>query len=137
MVHTTPTKVLLTTTLRPLVVQLSGSLAQGVRLLDQFLRDEPTPQKMAEFAWELSALLREVGRRMLAWVLHHIEPENAAEAPSRVRCEGRLSRRRRQQRNSWATLFGPVDVWRRLDEPLKRGVRSMHPFEIQRGGEAG
>ena len=37
MVHTTPTKVLLTTTLRPLVVQLSGSLAHGVRLLDQFL----------------------------------------------------------------------------------------------------
>ena len=33
MVHTTPTKVLWTTTLRPLVVQLSGSLAQGVRLL--------------------------------------------------------------------------------------------------------
>ena len=39
MVHTTPTKVLLTTTLRPLVVQLSGSLAQGVRLLDQCLHD--------------------------------------------------------------------------------------------------
>jgi hypothetical protein len=35
MVHTTPTKVLLTTTLRPLVGQLSGSLAQGVRLLDR------------------------------------------------------------------------------------------------------
>ena len=29
MVHTTPTKVLLTTTLRPLVAQLSGSLAHG------------------------------------------------------------------------------------------------------------
>ena len=52
MVHTTPTKVLLTTTLRPLVVQLSGSLAQGVRLLDQCLHEEPTPQKMAEFEWE-------------------------------------------------------------------------------------
>jgi hypothetical protein len=29
MVHTTPTKVLLTTTLGPLVMPLSGSLAQG------------------------------------------------------------------------------------------------------------
>ena len=37
MVHTTPTKVLLTTTLRPLVVQLSGSLAHGAKLIDQFL----------------------------------------------------------------------------------------------------
>jgi hypothetical protein len=73
-----------------LVVQLSGSRAHGVRLRDQFLHDEPTPQKMAEFEWERSALLREVGRRILAWVLHHVEPENAAEAPSRVRFEGRL-----------------------------------------------
>jgi hypothetical protein len=40
-VHTTSTKVLLTTTLRPVVAQLSGSLAQGVRLLDQFLHDGP------------------------------------------------------------------------------------------------
>ena len=72
MVHTTPTKVLLTTTLRPLVGQLSGSLAQGVRLRDQFLHAEPTPQKMAEFEWELRALLREVGRRIMAWVLNHL-----------------------------------------------------------------
>ena len=43
MVHTTPTKVLLTTTLRPLVVQLSGSLVQGVRLIAQARRAEPTP----------------------------------------------------------------------------------------------
>ena len=66
MVHATPTKVLLTTTLRPLVVQLSGSLAQGVRLVDQFLHDEPTPQKMAAFEWAMSKLLREVGRRIMA-----------------------------------------------------------------------
>ena len=66
MIHTTPTKVLLTTTLRPVVVQLSGSLAQGVRLLDQCLHEEPTPQKMATFEWALNALLREVGRRIMA-----------------------------------------------------------------------
>jgi hypothetical protein len=61
MVHPTPIKVLLTTTLRPLVGQLSGSLAHGVRLLDQFLHNEPTPQKMAEFERKRSTLLREVG----------------------------------------------------------------------------
>ena len=32
-----------------MVAQLSGSLAQGVRLLDQFLHDELMPQKMATF----------------------------------------------------------------------------------------
>lgn len=81
--------------------------------------------------------MREVGRRILAWVLNHLEPENAAEAPSRVRFEGRLYRRRGKQRNAWATLFGPVDVWRRLYEPLEQGVCSMHPLELQLGVEAG
>jgi hypothetical protein len=114
MVHTTPTKVLLATTLRPLVVQLSGSLAQGVRLIQQCLREELTPQKMATFEGELSALLREVGRRIMAWVLNHLEPEHTAAAPSRVQWEGRLYRRRAKYRSAIATLFGPVDVWRRL-----------------------
>ena len=51
------------------MAHLSGSLAHGVRLLDQFRHTEPTPQKMAEFERALSTLLREVGRRILAWVL--------------------------------------------------------------------
>ena len=53
MVHTMPTKALLATTLRPLVVQLSSSLAHGARLIDHFLHQEPTPQKMATFEREL------------------------------------------------------------------------------------
>jgi hypothetical protein len=137
MVHTTPTKILLTTTLRPLVVQLSGSLAQGVRLIQQCLHEEPTPQKMATFEWELSALLREVGRRIMAWVLNHLEPENTDEAPSRLQWEGRLYRRRAQHRSPIATLFGTVDVWRRLYEPLERGIHAIHPLELCVGVEAG
>lgn len=137
MVHTTPTKVLLTTTLRPLVVQLSSSLAQGVRLLDQCLHEEPTPQKMAAFEWEISALLREVGRRIMAWVLNHLEPEHTAEMPSRVQCEGRVYRRRAKHRSAVATLFGTVNVWRCFYEPLTRGVHAIHPLELQVGVEAG
>jgi hypothetical protein len=92
-VHATLTKVLLTSTLRPpLVVQLSGPLAQGVRLLDQFLHDELTPRTMVEFERKLRALLREVGRRIMAWVLNHLEPESDAEAPLRLRLEGQLYR---------------------------------------------
>ena len=79
MVHSTPTKVLLTTTFEPLVMQLSGSLARGVRLIDQFVQDEPTPQKMMVFERELSELLREVGRRIMVWALNRLEPENDAE----------------------------------------------------------
>ena len=136
MVHPTPTKVLLTTTLRPLVGQLSGSLAQGVRLLDQVLHDEPTPLKMREFERALRVLLREVGRRIMAWVLNHMEPENEAEAPSRLHFEGRVYRRRGKHPSTWATLFGTVQVWRHLYEPLERGVRSQHPLACHLGIEA-
>jgi hypothetical protein len=137
MIHPTPTKVLLTTTLRPLVVQLSGSLAHGAKLIDQFLHQEPTPQKMATFERELRTLLREVGRRIMAWVLHHMEPACADEMPSRLGWRGRASRRRRQHRTTLATLCGPVGVWRRLYEPLEGGTRSMHPLELRLGMEAG
>jgi hypothetical protein len=118
-------------------MQLSGSLARGVRLIDAFVQDEPTPQKTMSFECELSALLREVGRHIMAGVLNHLEPTNDPEAPSRVQVEGRLYRRRHQQPRSLATLFGPVELWRRLYEPLERGIRSLHPLEARLGGEAG
>ena len=117
--------------------QLSGSLAHGVKLLERFLQDEPTPQKMLTFERDLSILLREGGRRIMAWVLHRLEPEVSAEAPALLRLEGRLSRRRRKHRRSVATLFGTVVVWRRLYEPRERGVRAMHPLERRLGIEAG
>jgi hypothetical protein len=137
MIHSTPTKVLLATTLQPLVGQLSGSLAHGVRLIEQFRQDEPTPQKMGEFEQELRELLREVGRRIMAWVLNRLEPEASDEAPSLLRLEGRLYRRRRKHRRSVSTLFGTVDVWRRLYEPRERGGHAMHPLELRLGIEAG
>jgi hypothetical protein len=137
MVHATPTKVLLATTLRPLVVQLSGPLAQGVRLLDQLFHDALTPRTMAAFERQLHALLREAGRRIMAWVLTHLEPENDAEAPSRLQFEGQLYRRRRTYRSTVATLFGTVQVWRRLYEPLEHKGHSLHPLELRLGLEAG
>ncbi len=66
MIHPTPTKTLLTTTFEPLVMQLSGLLARGTRLIEQFVQAEPTPTTTMAFERELSALLREVGRRT-AW----------------------------------------------------------------------
>jgi hypothetical protein len=137
MVHTTPTKVLVATTLRPLVGPLSDSLAQGVRLIQQGLREEPTPQKMATFEGELSALWREGGRRRMAWGVKHLEPEHTAAAPSRVQWEGRLYRRRAKYRSAIATLVGPVDVWRHRDAPLDRGVHALQPLARRLGLAAG
>lgn len=137
MAHTTPSKVLLATTFEPLVMKLSGILARGVRLVEQFLQDEPTPRKMMTFERDLSGLLRETGRRTLAWVLNRMETKNDDEAPARMEFEGCLYRRRHQHPRSVATLFGPVTLWRRLYEPLKQGVRSMHPLALRLGIEAG
>jgi hypothetical protein len=137
MIHPTPTKVLLTTTFEPLVRQLSGSLARGVRLIEQFLHDEPTPTTTMTFERELSALLREVGRRIMAWTLNRLEPKADREAPSRVSFEGRLSRRRRKHLHVVGTLFGPVTLWRRLYEPRGHHGRSIHPLELRLGIEAG
>lgn len=137
MIHPTPTKVLLATTLQPLVAQLSGSLARGAKLIDQCLHHEPTPQQMATFERELSTLLREVGRRIVAWVLNHLESDDPDEVPSRLWWKGQAYRRRRKHRTSIATLFGPVVVWRRLYEPLLPGRRAIHPLELTLGMEAG
>ncbi len=137
MIHPTPTKTLLTTTFESLVMQLSGSLARGARLIDQFVQSEPTPQNTMAFELELSALLREVGRRIMAWTLNHLEPDIDTEAAPRIEFEGRLYRRRRRHPRSVGTLFGTVTLWRRLYEPMGHRGRSIHPLELRLGLEAG
>src|SRR5918997_611069 len=136
MIHPTPIKVLLATTFESLVMQLSGSLARGVRLIDQFVQDEPTPEQMMAFEHDLSALLREVGRQIMVWALNRLGPAND-ESPSQVAYMGRLYRRRRPHPNQVATRFGPVKLWRRLYEPLGSGGSSIHPLELRLGIEAG
>src|SRR6266850_4916396 len=137
MVHATSTQMLLTTTLQSLVRQLAGLLAHAVSLLEQFLSHEPTPQAMATFERELSALLREVGHCVMTWVGNRIEPATPADAPSRLWFGGRAYRRRRKYRGTIATLFGTVVVWRWLYEPLEPGMRSIHPLELRLGLEVG
>src|SRR5215475_7484324 len=136
MMHPTPIKTLLTTTFESLVTQLSGLLAQGTRLLERFIKAEPMPATTMAFERALSRLLREVGRRIMAWALNRLEPEADDEAPSRVVFEGRLYRRRKHP-HEVDTLFGPVTLWRRLYEPRERRGRSIHPLELRLGIEAG
>jgi hypothetical protein len=137
MIHPTPIKTLLTTTFASLVMELSGLLAQGTRLLDRFVHAEPTPATTIAFERELSDLLREVGRRIMTWTLNCLEPEADSEAPSRVSFAGRLYRRRRQHPQVVGTLFGPVTLWRRLYEPRGHRGRSIHPLELRLGIEVG
>jgi len=137
MIHHTPIKPLLTTTFKSLGMQLSGLLAQGTRLLARFINAEPTPATTMAFERALSRLLREVGRRIMAWALNRLEPAAGDEAPSRVMFEGRLYRRRRKHPHEVGTLFGPVTLWRRLYEPRGRRGHAIHPLELRLGIEAG
>src|SRR5262249_42064866 len=137
MIHPTPTKTLLTTTFASLVMELSGLLARGTRLLDRFVHAAPTPATTMAFERDLSALLREVGRRIMTWTLNRLEPEADSEAPSRVSFEGRLYRRRRKHPHVVGTLFGPVTLWRRLYEPRGHRGRSIQPLELRLGIETG
>jgi hypothetical protein len=137
MTHPTPTQTLLTTTCESLVMQLSGLLARGTQLLDRLVHAEPTPETTMAFERELSARLREVGRRIRAWTLNRREPDADNEAPLRVSFAGRLDRRRRKHPHVVDTLFGPVTLWRRLYEPLGHRGRSIHPLELRLGIEAG
>src|SRR5215510_10476471 len=137
MLQPTPIKTLLTTTFESLVTRLSGLLAQGTRLLERFIKAEPTPATTMAFERALRRLLREVGRRIMAWALNRLAPEADDEAPSRVVFEGRLYRRRRKHPHEVGTLFGPVTLWRRLYEPRGRRGRSSHPLELRMGIEAG
>jgi hypothetical protein len=66
-----------------------------------------------------------------------MEPEHPEEMPTRLWLKRQASRRRRKHRTTIATLCGPVDVWRRLYEPLESGARSIHPLELRLGLEAG
>jgi hypothetical protein len=86
---------------------------------------------MATLERELRTLLQEVGRRMMAWVLNPMEPERPAEMPARLWLQGQAYRRRRKHRTTIATLFGTVDVWRRLYEALVSGSRSIPPLELR------
>jgi hypothetical protein len=137
MIHPTPTKTLLTTTFESLVMELSGLLARGTRLLERFVHAELTPETTMAFERELSDLLREVGRRIMAWTLNRLEPDADTEAPSRVSFGGRVYRRRRKHPRVVGTLFGPVTLWRRLYEPRGHHGRSIHPLELRLGIEAG
>jgi hypothetical protein len=137
MIHRTPIKTLLTTTFESLVMELSGLLARGTRLLERCIQAEPTPATTMAFERALSRLLREVGRRIMAWALNRLEPEADDEAPSRVVFEGRLYRRRRKHPHVVGTLFGPVTLWCRFYEPRGHRGRSIHPLELRLGIEAG
>ncbi len=105
--------------------------------LETFLRQAPTPEGTYDFEIGLEKVAQEGCRLLLEHLFNRIEPGSLEECPIRLRLGGEEYKRRPKSRNTIATLFGPITVYRYLYEPLERGEKSIFPLEMQLGIEAG
>lgn len=93
----------------------------------------------AAYAWEneLQRLLREVGRVIVHWVFHRLDPEQADQAPLYFRFDGNVYRRRERsrRRQGVGTLFGVVSLERIRYEPCdtELGLTCVFPLEMRLG----
>jgi hypothetical protein len=119
---------------------LVGLLPQLLALFavrQAFRQQPPTAELTYAFEKATAATLRETGRAFVEHEYNHIEPEQLADCPQRLRLAGQEYRRRPKSRNRIATLFGDIDLRRYLYEATERGERSLFPLELQLGIEAG
>src|SRR3984893_725518 len=104
----------------------------------QSSRQQPaTPERTYAFEKRTDAILRETGRVFVEQQYNHVEPEQLADSPQRLRRAGQEYRRRPKSRNRIGTLFRAIELRRYLYEAAEPGERSLLPLELQLGIEAG
>jgi hypothetical protein len=113
-------------------------LGEIVELVEEFRANGPSPQAAYEFETKLTALLRELGRRIVSWTYNHLEPE-ARLLPRHLRFELEDYRRggKSKRRGSVWTLFGPIALARCLYRHCHDIEPSLFPLEINLGIEPG
>jgi hypothetical protein len=119
---------------------VAGLLPQLLALFavrQAFRQQPPTPELTYAFEKGTAAILRETGRLFMEQAYNHIEPEQLADCPQRLRLAGEEYRRRPKSRNDIGTLFGEIELRRYLYEATEPGERSLFPLEVQLGIEAG
>lgn len=119
---------------------VAGLLPQLLALFavrQAFRQQPPTPERTYSFEKGTNAILRETGRVFVEQEYNHIEPEQLADCPQRLRLAGQEYRRRPKSRNRIGTLFGAIELRRYLYEATEPGERSLFPLELQLGIEAG
>src|SRR3984893_7509734 len=102
-----------------------------------FRQQPPTPERTYAFEKRTDAILRETGRVFVEQQYNHVEPEQLADSPQRLRLAGQEYRRRPKSRNRIGTLFGAIELRRYLYEATEPGERSLLPLELELGIEAG
>jgi hypothetical protein len=113
-------------------------------LVARFLCSAITPASTLDFETSLQQALAECGRQVVQAAFNHIEPEDPQDAPKHARRDRQdYSRKNAKSRNrsGIATLFGKVELWRCLYEPLQEArddqQRSFAPLELCLGVVAG
>jgi hypothetical protein len=113
-------------------------LLSMARLIRDFRRGELTPATMFQFETALDARLRELGRRIVEWVVNRLEPEERQAMPGQFLWEGEYYRRSGKSRlRNLNCLFGPVVLRRFCYQPLETCGRCLFPLELQLGIVAG
>src|SRR5437763_13156048 len=119
-------------------------IEQVSTLVAGFLCTPIAPAATLDFETSLQRLLAECGRLVVQATFNHIEPENPQDAPKHTQHDRQdYARKNAKSRNRGgiATLFGRVELWRCLYEPLQEARddqrRSFSPLELCLGIVAG
>lgn len=121
-----------------LLVELWPVLLSIARLAGRFRRSEISPTAMCEFELVLEGLLRELGRRIVQWVVNHLEPEARCEMPPQYFWEGEYYRRGgKSALRNLNCLFGSIKLRRYIYLPLETCGRCLFPLQLQLGIVAG
>ncbi|HKB42049.1 MAG TPA: hypothetical protein VKD72_36825 [Gemmataceae bacterium] len=141
MTHSTLLTLLLTTPfaapLLPLAEKLLPRLQHIAHLLEAFRNQPITPAATHDFEGQLDQLLRQLGLDLCDWTYNHLEPDERADMPSRLDCDGERYRLRERSPNTIATLFGSFTLRRYLYEDLEPGNPCLFPLEKRLGVVAG
>jgi len=119
-----------------LVDQLRHRLGALLAAVRQFHARPPTPAATFAFEHEVATILRQTGRDLIASAYNHAGPPTE-ECPPRVRVGRETYRRRANTPNTLGTLFGPIELRRRVYECLEPGEPCAWPLELRLGVVAG
>lgn len=115
---------------------LQTSLPQLQQLLDQFREQPLTPAAFFDLENRMQSCLREVGRRLLEWLLAQLEPAKREQTAPRVPFQRETYRRRPKQPKTIYSTFGPIEYSRFRYEACERGEVSIFPLDLLLGLEA-
>lgn len=102
-----------------------------------FRQQSVTPERSFAFEQKVAEIYREAGRVLLEHEYNRLEPAQRQDCPVRLRYLGQEYKRRPKSRNQIGTLFGEIELWRYLYEPIEAGERAIFPLELQLGIAAG